>query len=602
MHGYINYNSEKYIATVNGEKISLNTFKKMYFLEQEKQKKILGKNFFKIYNNKNFIKKTYDHVIIQLVNNILLEQYAKKIKLQTNDSEIKQIILNSPLFQKNKIFNKEQYFNYLASINLTNDEYINIIKTKINTENLINTIIHSSFVLKNEQNNIIKLLSQKRVIKKSTITINPIIHQQKVSKIEAQNYFYKNRNNFYIPEKFKIHFVKLHLNQFKSSCNNKEINDFYFKNIQQYFTKEKKRYSIIQTKSKKEALLILSELSNKPENFSKIAKTKSIDPISSQKGGDIGWMSSEIIPNEIKIANLQKKNQISDVIPFHNEFLIVKLNDISPPRQKNIQEVSNIITKKIQYKKSLNLYNTFINQISSIIKNDPKKVEDILKKNNLLIKETNWFDQNSIPKDLNYDILKKVIFQEKLLQKNHALKPYFNFIVLNKNTSFLIKLINFQNKKKQVFQQVQNNIIKKLKIIKAIQYTKQKVENIIRELNEGKNNLFQKSHLYFSKPEIISRYDHDPITSIIFSLPQPKDGKKKYASYQDQNKNFVIVSLEKTYNTKFSPEEKNMILEYLEKNNIQVIFDSILKDLREKSIITYNRTEYDEYFIKNNSR
>ncbi|WP_279382870.1 SurA N-terminal domain-containing protein [Buchnera aphidicola] len=36
---YINRDFEKYIATVNGEKISFNLFKKMYFIEREKQKK-----------------------------------------------------------------------------------------------------------------------------------------------------------------------------------------------------------------------------------------------------------------------------------------------------------------------------------------------------------------------------------------------------------------------------------------------------------------------------------------------------------------------------------------------------------------------------------
>ena len=68
----------------------------------------------------------------QLVNNVLLEQYAKKIKLEVNDNQIKEIILNSNLFIKNKKFNKGKYFDYLASINLTHNEYIDLIKKKLN--------------------------------------------------------------------------------------------------------------------------------------------------------------------------------------------------------------------------------------------------------------------------------------------------------------------------------------------------------------------------------------------------------------------------------------------------------------------------------------
>ncbi|AEO08251.1 SurA N-terminal domain-containing protein [Buchnera aphidicola] len=594
INGYIHQNSEKYIAVVNGEKINLSTFQKMYFIEQEKQKKILGKKFFKIHNNVQFIQQTYNYVISQLVNNVLLEQYAKKMQLQVNDSEIKKIIFNSSLFQKNKKFNKEQYLNYLTSINLTNREYIDIIKKKINTENLVNAIYNSNFILNYEKNNIIKLLSQKRIIKKAIIKTDSIINKQHTNDIEARKYFYQNRNNFYIPEKFKINFIHLNIDRFKTSCNNKEIYETYLKNIQKYSTKEIRRYSIIQTKTKKQALLILSKLSNAPKDFSKIAQKHSIDPISSKKGGDIGWISEDITPNEIKKANLQRKNQISNIITFKNEFLIIKLNDIKIAQPKKIDEVSDIIKKKIQHKKSLNLYNTFIHNISHVVKKHPNNIESIIKKNNFVIEKTNWFNKNSVPKNLNNFILKKIIFHKKLLQNHQIPKKYFHLIILKKHQAFLIKLVNFKNQEKQSFQNVRKNIIYKINLIKATKESQKKAEKIMLQLKKGKNNLFKKSHLYFSDPEIISRYDQNSITSIIFNLPRPKQGKKTYTLYQDKNNNFIIISLEKVYNTTFSPEENNMIIKYIEQNNNQIIFNSILKDLREKSVITYNKIEFDK--------
>lgn len=591
MSSYINKDFEKYIATVNGEKISFNIFKNMYLIEREKQKKMLGKNFLKIRNNTKFIKDTYNYVLSQLINNILLEQYAKKMQLQVNDHEIKELILNSPMFQKNEQFNKEQYFNYLASVSLTNHEYINIIKKKINTENLIRTIANSNFVLENEEKNIIKLLSQKRIIKRSIIKTDSVIYKQNVTNIEAKNYFHRHKNSFYIPEKFKIRFVQLTPDHFKTNCNNKEIHKWYLKNLEKYSTKEKRRYSIIQTKNKDEALIILSKLQNTPEDFSKIAKEKSIDPISSKKGGDIGWISADLVPNEIKNANLNKKNQISTIIPFHNEFLIIKLNDIIIKQQKKIHEVSDVIKKEIQKKKSLDLYNNLNNKISNIIKNNPNQIKLILKKNNMLFQETRWFDKKSIPEILNIHSLKKIIFNKELFRKKKIIKTDLHFIVLKNNQSFLIKIKNFRNKKMPIFENIKNNIIQKLKFIKAVKETKEKSKQIINELKIGKMTLFQKSKLFFTNAEIISRYDQNFITPIIFSLPHPQKGKKIYTLYQDENKDFVIVSLEQVYSSNFSEKEKNIVIEYLEKNNNEIIFNAILKDLREKSIIKYEKIE-----------
>ncbi|WAI11663.1 MAG: SurA N-terminal domain-containing protein [Buchnera aphidicola (Macrosiphum albifrons)] len=591
MSSYINKDSEKYIATVNNEKINFNVFKKMYFIEREKQKKILGKNFLKFSNDKTFIKETYNYVLSQLINNVLLEQYAKKMQLQVNDLTIKEIILNSPIFRKNNEFNKEQYFNYLTSINLTNHEYIHIIKKKINTRNLIHNIANSNFLLENETKNIMKLLSQKRVIKKSIIKPHSIVYKQNVTDSETKNYFYKNRNNFYIPEKFKISFTELKLDNFKTNCNNQEIHEWYLKNIGQYSTKEKRRYSIIQTKTKNEALLILSKLHNMPEDFSRIAKEQSTDPISSKKGGDIGLISIDLLPNEIKNANLNQKNQISNIISFRNEFLIIKLNEILLAKQKKIDEVSEIIKNEIKNKKSLDLYNKLKDEISDNIKKNPDQIKLILKKNHISTQETDWFDKNSIPEILNVPALKKIIFNEELSRKHQIIKPNLYFINLKNNQSFLIKMIDFRKKEIQTFENVKKNIIKKLKFIKAIKETKQLSEKIIYDLKQGKMNLFKKSNLYFSNSEIISRYDQNSITSIVFALPHPKKGKKTYALYQDKNKNFIIISLEKIYNTNFSLREKNIINEYLEKNNTETVFNSILKDLREKSIIKYENIE-----------
>lgn len=584
INSYTNQNVEKYIATVNGEKISLSTFQKMYFIEQEKQKKILGEKFFELNKDKKFIKENYNYVLSQLVNNVLLEQYAKKIKLEVNDNQIKEIILNSNLFIKNKKFNKGKYFDYLASINLTHNEYIDLIKKKLNTEYLINTIVDSNFLLEKEKKNIIQLLSQKRIIKKATINPDFLINKQYVNNSEIKKYFYKHKNNFYIPEKFKVDFISINLKDFKTKCDKKEIVQWYEKNIKKYSIKEKRRYSIIQIKNKNDALSILSQLYNENKNFSQIAKKNSTDPISSKKGGDIGWIYIDSIPDEIKKANLNQENQISDIIPFHNEFLIIKLNNIKKSQKRRLSEVYNTIKKEIKIKKSLYLYHKIQKKISNILKKNSNGFDKIIKENNMLIQETDWFDKNSIPDILNISALKKIIFNYKKPLCSH-------FIKLNNHQSFLIRIKDFKNKKMQVFNDVKEEITQKLKTIKAIKETKRISKNIVSELKQGNMNLFKKFNLHFSNSETISRYDNNPITSIIFSLPHSKNGKKVYTLYQEKNKNIVIILLDKIYNESFSEKEKNIIIQYLEKNDIEIIFNSILKNLHKTSVIKYEKIE-----------
>ncbi|CAL4325484.1 SurA N-terminal domain-containing protein [Buchnera aphidicola] len=590
INSYINSDPKKYIAKVNEEEISIEMLKKMYFNTREKQKKILGKNFLEIKDNKEIQENTYNYALNQLINNTLLEQYVKKINFNINDDEIKKVILNNSKFQKNNTFDKKKYLSYLSKKNLTHYEYINLIKKKISTTKFIHSIAQTDFILDNEKKQIIKLLSQKRIIKKAILKIDPIISIQKVKISEIYDYFYKNKNKFYIPEKLKISYIRLKPDLKKIKYNDTEIKNWYKKNIKKYLIEEKRQYSIIQTKNKSEGLLILSEL-QRGGNFSKIATEKSIDPISSKRGGNIGWIKINLIPNEIKLAHLEKVNQISKIIKFNNSFLIIKLNKIIPKKYRKISEVSDSIKNEIKNEKALKIYKKLHNKLAILAKKHVNRFDLILKESKIIPCETNWFDKNSIPTELQNPVLKKIIFEKGILDRKNKLKKHSGLIFLKNNESFILSVKNFQEKKYKNFKDVKIFIINAIKYMKAKEAIKNKAKKILFQLNIGNQNILKKENIYFEKYESISRYDENLNASKIFSMPYPDKGKNIYTIYQDKNQDFVIASLYKIYYEKFSKEEEKIIIKYLEKNNVDIVFQCLLNNLRKNSTIKLNKIE-----------
>ncbi|QFQ32284.1 SurA N-terminal domain-containing protein [Buchnera aphidicola] len=585
LNNYIHKDTTKYIAEVNQEKISFETIKNIFNIELNKHKKIL-KNL-NLVDKKILRKKIYNYVLSQLINNILLEQYVKKIEFNLTNDEIKKVIFNSDIFQENNKFNNTKYLNYLRSLNLTNNEYIELIKKKLNTINLINTIAETDFILDNEKKHILNLLSQKRIIKKAIFKIHSIQNQH-VNNIEILNYFKKNKNKFYNPEKFKISYIHIEPNKLNITCNNKEIQNWYKKNLKKYTTQEKRNYSIIQVKTEKEALLILSRLKT-GESFEKIAKESSIEPISSKKGGNIGWITINSIPEEIKKSNLNQKNQISNIIKFNNEFLIIKLNKILGKKTKKISEVFDIITSEIKQKKALFIYYNLKNKILFLSQKYKGRFDLIEKKSNIKSIETPWFDKYSVPKILQNSTLKKIIFKQGLLDREKKMRSHSGLIELKNNQLFLLTIKNFKEKKLKNFQEIKKNIIEILKYSKAVKEKKEQIKQILFNLNHGNKEILRKKNIVFNDSEIFSRYDNHPITHKIFSIPYKNNEKKIYIMYQDKNKNFVIAFISKVYNEKFSSNEEAIVVKYLEKNNIEKIFNCIVKNLHKKSKITYNQ-------------
>ncbi|CAL4325422.1 Periplasmic chaperone PpiD [Buchnera aphidicola (Protaphis terricola)] len=582
LNNYLQKDTTQYIAKVNEEKINFETIKNMFDIELDKQKKILGKNFDTVSKNKTFKKNIYNYVLSQLINNILLEQYTKEIGFNIDQNEIKKIILNSEMFQENNKFNYNKYLNYLKLNNLTNNEYVDFIKKKINTINLIQTIAETNFILDNEKKDIIKLLSEKRIIKKSILKINSI-KDQKINQTEILNYFKKNKNKFYFPEEFKISYIHIKPNISNVICNNNEIKNWYIKNIDKYSTKEKRRYSIIQVKTKQEADIILSKL-QKGENFEKIAKQISIEPISSKKGGDIGWISVNLLPKEIKKANLNQENQISNIIEFNNEFLIIKLNKILLKKTKKISEVFDIIKSEIKYKKAISKFLNLKNKILFLSKKYKNNFDLIEEKSKIKSIETDWFNINSIPEAFKNTTLKKIILNKEFYDN----KKIYVF-ELNNHQFFIFTLKKFKDKKFKKLQDIKNNIINILKYKKALKQTTEKAKKIVFQLNNGNKKIINQEHLFFNDSEILSRYDSNPIKSKIFSIPYRINQKNIYTFYQDKNNDFIIAFISKVYHEKFSEKEEEIIIKYLEKNNIENILNCIIKNLHKKSKIIYKK-------------
>ncbi len=91
-------------------------------------------------------------------------------------------------------------------------------------------------------------------------------------------------------------------------------------------------------------------------DFAALAKSKSIDPISARKGGDMGWLEPATTPDELKNAGLTQKGQLSGVIKSSVGFLVVRLDDIQPEQIKPLAEVRDAVADKAKQEKAVDAF------------------------------------------------------------------------------------------------------------------------------------------------------------------------------------------------------------------------------------------------------
>lgn len=110
----------------------------------------------------------------------------------------------------------------------------------------------------------------------------------------------------------------------KTKVTDEEMKQFYDTNKESLGTPEQIQASHILVATKEEADAILAEL-KKGGDFAAIAKEKSIDPGSKDKGGDLGFFAKgKMVPEFEQAAFALKINEISGVVQSENGFHIIK--------------------------------------------------------------------------------------------------------------------------------------------------------------------------------------------------------------------------------------------------------------------------------------
>lgn len=176
---------------------------------------------------------------------------------------------------------------------------------------------------------------------------------------------------------------ELHMESVKKDLNidNKKINEYFKKNKEQL---EKVKASHILVETKEEAEEILKDIKDNNEDFEKIAKDKSIDTVSAEVGGDLGYFGrGTMVPEFEKAAFSLDEGEISDVVKAETGYHIIKVYEKLNTVEKLKDEIEEQILQEsyFEYLKELKEdsdIKIFEENIQSIeIEQNNKESEDI---------------------------------------------------------------------------------------------------------------------------------------------------------------------------------------------------------------------------------
>ncbi|KAE9773267.1 peptidylprolyl isomerase, partial [Escherichia coli] len=131
------------------------------------------------------------------------------------------------------------------------------LRNQLTTQQLINGVAGTDFMLKGETDELAALVAQQRIVREATIDVNALAAKQSVTEQEVASYYEQNKNNFMTPEQFRVSYIKLDATAMQETASDADIQSYYDQHQDQFTQPQRNRYSIIQTKTENEAKAVL---------------------------------------------------------------------------------------------------------------------------------------------------------------------------------------------------------------------------------------------------------------------------------------------------------------------------------------------------------
>lgn len=522
--GGSNKNDEvNYVAKVDGEGISRSQFEAV---AKEITSNTVGDNA--------LLKRMRREVLFYQIDNYLAYKFSQTLKTVISNERVKDIIRQDRKFFDNGKFSNQKYKDLLVANGLDPDFYAEVFRSSLQQQQVMAALVNTDFALPVDSE--LSLLKD-QTRKVYLASLNPTIVNMddvQITTEDEKKYYDEHQNEFYRKERVKFKYIYQPKYTLLKTINvsDEEIKQDYDKNISTYLFPAKHSYSIIYVTDKQQADDIAKDLSSGGD-FDNIVKTvnqnNEISPYG--KNGSLGWFAvDDTLPQAFKDADLKKIGQISKPIAVEGGFLIVKLDDVQKAKSMDFDYVKYQIKQKIINKKLQDAFEAIEDKIKAALIKYPESLEDIAKEANLNLYTSDWAYYDDKISVLRYPEVRDVAFSDEMLKDGQVTGKISDIISGSKDEDMfdiVMQVVDYHPEGIASFDEVKDEIDKKIKSTIASSRFKSTVDNILTELN----NTGESDHVLFNKNYVLSRTSNDldkKIVDMVFDLVPSTTSKRVY--------------------------------------------------------------------------
>lgn len=528
-------------AEVNGEEISRYDLDQAMNMQRRQLAQQLGSDFDPSMLDERLLRNA---ALGSLIDRMLLLQSAKSADFAFSREALDQLILQTPEFQVDGVFNAARFDQVLQQMGYSRVQFRQLLEQEMLIGQLRAGISGTGFVTDQQVENFARLEMQTRDF--DTLTVPARSDTIEVSDEQISEYYEANADRFRTPEQVIVEYVELKKESFfdQVEVSDEELQALYQKQIANLAEQRRAAHILIETGAESgddEAKAKIDEIAARVkggEDFAAVAKEVSQDPGSAKEGGDLGFAGPGVYDPAFEEALYAlKEGEVS--APVRSEFgwHIIKLLGVQSPEVPSLESMRPELVREL---KAQQVEQRFV-EVSKQLEDSAFEASDLAQpaqELGLMVQTTEPFGRDGGQGiAANRQVVQAAFSDEVLVDGANS-----SVIELDPDTSIALRVKKHLQPAAIPLADVRDDIVEQLQQSLAAERAREKGERLLADLRDGKQTDGQ-----WQTIEAAGRNQEGVAPALlqqVFRMPRPAEqGKPSYAGVALSNGDYAVVRL-----------------------------------------------------------
>lgn len=323
------FTGEPEVATVNGQDITEREFLRTVQMESQ-QRLMQMENPDQSLLDEDQIRRD---VLDALIREAVLTQGAQSQGLELTDADIDSLITQMPQFQVDGQFNRDRFVATVRNLGMGVAEFRESMRKNYVVNQTRAAIAQTGVVAPENAAHLLAIQNQTRDFRVLTLDGSSVQDQVDVTEADVQAYYDENRDQFRQPEQVDAAYITLSQGALAESIEvaEDELRTYYEERAEEY-AREERRAAHILVEAGDEGQATLATIQQRleeGESFAVLAEEYSVDTVSAQEGGDLGFAGRGVYDEAFEDALFGlEEGEVSGPVETSFGLHLIKLEEV----------------------------------------------------------------------------------------------------------------------------------------------------------------------------------------------------------------------------------------------------------------------------------